>query len=157
MCRRQITTVGAEAEDPDIAIAACLETRDFLVVGNAADLDRPVEEPECVAGHGGIEGERERAPRKWNVSPGGFQIGQRQAGDRFIAQRIEPLARQLQVPGNRGRLGQRVEAVESLPHLAAEPTRARLRLQGAEELLTRVVPARSMRRLSTTARWFLSR
>ena len=59
---RQVAAVGAEAEDPDVAIAAGLETGDLLVVGDAADRDRPIAEPEGVAGHGGIEGGRDRRP-----------------------------------------------------------------------------------------------
>ena len=53
---RQVAAVGAEAEDEDLAIAPGLEPGDLPVVGDAADLDRPIPEPECIAGHGGVEG-----------------------------------------------------------------------------------------------------
>ena len=34
---RQVAAVGAEAEDPDVAIAPGLEAGDLLVVGDATD------------------------------------------------------------------------------------------------------------------------
>ena len=48
----------------------------------------------------------------------GSQVGQGQAGDRLIAERVEPLGRQLQLAGDRRRLGQGRQAVEPLSRLA---------------------------------------
>ncbi len=53
---RQVAAIGAEAEDEDLAIAPSLEVGDLRVVGDAADLDRPISEPERIAGHCGVEG-----------------------------------------------------------------------------------------------------
>ena len=60
---RQVAAVGAEAEDEDVAIAPGLEAGDLLVVGDAADLDRPIPEPERIAGHGGVEGGQQDSRR----------------------------------------------------------------------------------------------
>ena len=158
MCRRQVATVGAQHEHPDVAIAAGLEAGDLVVVGDAADLDRSVKEPECVAGHGGIEGEHERALRKRDVSPGRFQIGQCQAGDRFVAQRIESLARQVKVLDDRGRPGRARQGRRiAAPFAGRTDPRVLAPAQRQGVAHSRRSCARSMRLLSATARWFLSR
>src|SRR5271166_368954 len=118
---RQVAPVRTEAEDEELSIVSRAKSYDFQVVGDEPDLDCPVAEQERIARHGGVEGNIEGSRGPVNSSTGGSQVGQGQAGDRLVAKRIDPPGWQLQVPGNRSRLGQSVEAAEPLSQLATMP------------------------------------
>ena len=120
MYSHEEAAVRAKLEYEDIAIATRAESSDLPVVGIAKDLDRPIAESERIAGHGRVKGRRDDSRRFGYHSPHGFQIWQRHTRDRFIAQGIKALTREIQVPGDPGRLAQCLEAVESLSHLPAE-------------------------------------
>ena len=87
----QVSAVGAELEGPDVAIAPGLESGDLSVVGGAANLDRPVSEPECIAGHGGVEGGQDHA--RWSADDPADRLEVGQAanrGDRQVAEFLAP-------------------------------------------------------------------
>ena len=66
--------------------------------------------------------------------PVGLQVGQGQAGDRLVAERIEAAREAASAPGrSRAALARAFEAVESLSHLPAEPRGARLGRERLEQ------------------------
>ena len=95
---RQVAAVGAEAEDGDLAIAPGLEAVDLRIVGDAVDLDRPVPEPQRIAGHGGIEGDQDHSRRTADDPAGRPQVGEGHAGDGLVAEQVEAVGRQVQLP-----------------------------------------------------------
>ena len=73
---RQVAAVGAEAEDDDVAIASSLEAGDLLIIGDAANRDRPIAEPQGITGHGGVEaGVDSRRGGRWMTRPVGLTSG----------------------------------------------------------------------------------
>ena len=124
MVRHQVAAVGAEPEDQGLPIAPRVEAVDFLIVGDAANLDRPVPEPERIAGHRAVEGDRDDTggPADLPAARFGPQVGQRQAGDCLIAERVEPLGGQLEIAGDRRGAIEGAQAFEPLSRTPAVPS-----------------------------------
>ncbi len=58
---------------------------------------------------------------RWMTRPVCLHVGEGQAGDRLIAEQVKAVGWQFQLPGDRGRPGQRIQALESLSDPPAEP------------------------------------
>ncbi len=140
-------SIGTEREDPDVSIALRGESGDLLVVAHAADQDRPIAEPNGVTGHARVEGERDYALRRADRRAGRLHVRQRHAGDRLVAQRIEPFRWIAKPTADLRRLGQRCQRVKPLTDPVAEPAGTSPLHLGLEELLR---PDRSRDRFELT-------
>ena len=133
----QIAAIGAEAEK-GLSATLGLEPPDLPVVVDAADLNRPIPEPEGIAGHGGVEGGRDdvRGPMDHTARP--LQVGEGQAGDRLIAEQVDAVGCQIQLPRDRGRPPQGVQTGELLSDTPAEPPGLSLGRQRVEQVFSRL-------------------
>ena len=89
--------------------------------------------------------------------PVGLQVGQGQAGDRLVAERVEPLAEAASARGRSSAAWVRASRLSNrCPTCAAEPPGAGLGVQRLEELLAASRVSRAwIRMLVRTACWFL--
>ena len=62
---REVAAVGAEAEDEDLMVAPDREVVDFLVVGDATDLDRAIAKPQRRSGSWSSRRPWRRLRRTW--------------------------------------------------------------------------------------------
>ena len=105
--------------------------RDFGIVVDAVNFDRPISEPERIAGHGGVERAQENFRRPPDDPASLSQVGEHEASDRFISQQVEAFGWQLELPRECARPRQGVQAFKPLANATAESPGLRLGQRGS--------------------------
>ena len=120
---RQVAAVRAHAEHEDLEITTGLEVGDLLVIGHAADLDRPVAKPEGIAGHRRVKGDVRHSRGPGDVPARLLHVRKGQTGDRLVAECVESLCGEFQLLGDCRCLLQGFQRLEPLSHVPAHAPR----------------------------------